>query len=88
MNTNGRLSVNGICVNCDEEGFTLVSYQWELQMKNDTTGNWTLVLDLGSKAMTNISEKNLVLRHNSLVIGTNYSLICRVENEGELGNSQ
>ncbi|XP_078355934.1 polycystin-1-like, partial [Oculina patagonica] len=81
VNTNSRLSMSSICVNCDQEGFTSVSYQWELHVQNENTGNWTLVDDLDSKAMVNTSEKNLVLRRNTLDVGKKYKLSCRVKNE-------
>ena len=83
MSTSNQLSVSSICVNCDLEGFTSVSYQWELHVENETTGDWAIVDDLDSKTMINTSEKNFVLRHNTLNAGKKYKLTCRVTNEGE-----
>ena len=60
-----------------------MSYKWELYVRNELTRNWTLDLDLDSKAMTNTSEKNLVLRKNCLDVGRKYRLIFRAENEGQ-----
>lgn len=84
VNTNNHLSVIAICVNCVQEGFVSVFYWWELHVQNKSTGNWTQVVDLDSKALTDTTEKNIVLRHNALHVGKKYKLICRVKNEGEL----
>lgn len=64
-----------------------MSYQWELHVQNENTGNWTLVDDLDLKALMNTSEKNLVLRSNALDVGKKYKLSCRVTNKGEWKHS-
>ena len=83
VSANNHLSVIAICVNCVQEGFTSVSYRWELHVQNKRTGNWSQVVDLASKALTDTTAKNIVLRHNALRVGKKYKLICRVKNEGE-----
>lgn len=60
-----------------------MSYQWELHVQDEYTGNWTRVDDLDSKAMLNTFEEDLVLRHNTLDAGKKYKLICRVKSKGE-----
>ena len=83
VNINNQLSVRSTCSNCERENFTSMSYKWELYVRDELTRNWTLDLDLDSKAMTNTSEKNLVLRKNCLDVGRKYRLIFRAENEGQ-----
>ena len=85
MNTQSELSLNCNCSNCEQEGFTSVSYQWELHVKNEVTEEWDAVSSLSQKTLTSIYQKNLVLSKGTLYEGRNYRLICRIKNEGELG---
>ncbi|XP_022800006.1 polycystin-1-like [Stylophora pistillata] len=81
VNTNNRLSVTSICANCHQENFTSMSYKWELYVRDQTTGNWSLDLELDSKTVTNSSKQNLVLKENSLDVGRRYRLVCLAGNE-------
>ena len=83
MTTQRQFSASCSCSNCDQEGFTNISYQWDLYVKGNLTGEWSAVSDLSSIAMTNINLENIALRKNALVTGQNYRLTCIVRNEGE-----
>lgn len=88
VSANNRLSVTGICVNCDQEGFTSVSYRWEMYVQNESTRGWAPVVDLDSKTLIGATERYIVLRHNALLVGKKYKLTCRVKNEGELRSTR
>ena len=83
MNTQSQFSASCSCSNCDQEGFTNISYQWDLYIKGNITEEWSAVSDLSSIAMTNVNMENIALRKNSLINGKNYRLTCIVRNEGE-----
>lgn len=83
MNTQSQFSASCSCSNCDREGFTNITYQWDLYIKGNITEEWSAVSDLNSIAMTNINMENIALRKNALINGKNYRLTCIVRNEGE-----
>ena len=53
-------------------------------MQNESTGGWTPVVDLDSKALISTTKRYIVLTHDALHVGKKYKLTCRVKNEGEL----
>ena len=57
-------------------------------MQSESSGGWTPVVDLDSKALIGTTERNIVLRPDALHVGKKYKLICRAKNEGELCRAQ
>ena len=83
VNTQSLMSVSCRCRNCDVEGFTDVSYEWELHVKGKWKEMWYTVPGLSEKAMTDVNLDQLVLKKNTLGNGRSYRLTCCVKNEGK-----